>query len=125
MNKKKLLVISLDLGLLILAFALRWISGLMMRWLPPCPAVELGFLCPACGGTRCVRYLAAGQLADAFRMNPYFFVSILFLGVLLVLLNTSVLFGKGEKLLRRLATPTTAIVWAIGIVPFTILRNII
>ena len=125
MNKKKLLIFGLDMTLVVLAISTRWISGLMMRWIPPCPSLELGLLCPACGGTRCVRYLASGQIVDAFRMNPYFFVSILYLGVLLMLLNSSVLFGKGSKLLKKLATPTAAIIWAIGLIPFTILRNII
>lgn len=125
MKTKKYLVLGLDLGLVILAALAGPAAKLLLTAPPGCILASVGFQCPACGGTRCVRYLASGQLADAFRMNPYFFLSILFLGLLLVLLNTTVLFGKGEKLLKKLATPTAAIIWAIGLIPFTILRNII
>jgi hypothetical protein len=125
MKKKKQLVLGLDIGLVILALLAKPVTNRLLALSSGCKLASIGFQCPSCGGTRCVRYLASGQFADAFWINPYFFVSFLYLGVLLVLLNTSVLFGKGEKLLKKLATPTAAIIWAIGLIPFTILRNII
>lgn len=125
MKKNQYLVLLLDLGLIALLAAMGIITRFMLDAPTGCILASVGFQCPACGGTRCVRYLASGQIVDAFRMNPYFFVSILYLGVLLMLLNSSVLFGKGSKLLKKLATPTAAIIWAIGLIPFTILRNII
>ncbi|MBQ3215446.1 MAG: DUF2752 domain-containing protein [Oscillospiraceae bacterium] len=122
--KKKIMVLGLDAGLLLLYFVIGFITDSMLALPTGCVLATLGMECPSCGGTRCVRYLASGQFLKAFQMNPYFFVSIFYLGFLLVLLNSAVLFGKGEKLLKKVATPTAAIIWAVGLIPFTILRNI-
>ena len=118
-------VIILDSLLILTALSARWITGAMLKWLPSCPFAEMGVACPACGGTRCVRMLAGGNISGAFGMNPYFFLSFVFLGILLVLLHSAAFLGRGERLLKRLASPAAVIVWAVGFVIFGFLRNLI
>lgn len=127
MDKKKKLVLSLDLGALLALLLLGPLAGLMLRHFPPCPFAAWGIDCPACGGTRCVGYLFSGHIVDAFWAHPYFFVSIAFLGVLLVLLDLSVLAGVrwARKALDVLAKPRTAIIWAVGLVLFTFARAVL
>lgn len=123
MNKKSL-VITLDLLLVAILLFGRWITNQMIDLLPTCYATSLGIQCPACGGTRCFRYIVSGNITNAFLVNPYVFLSFMLLGVLVILLNCAVLFGKGEQLLCKLARPGLVIVWAVCFLLFGILRNL-
>ena len=125
MKKKQLLI--LDLVLAALALAAWPVSGLMVRFLPPCPFPAMGFLCPACGGTRCVRYLLRGQLGAALESNAFFLVLIFFVVAALALLNAGVLLNKPawEHLARRLLSWRTVIVAAAVFAIFGILRNFV
>lgn len=125
MSKTKKNIILLDLSLILTIFALGPVTGLMSQLLPACYVTALGLQCPACGGTRCIRALAAGDLPAAFHWNPYIFLTVCFLGALLVLLNMACLFQSrlSRRLLRHISPGITAIVWAAGFVIFGILRN--
>lgn len=63
----------------------------MMALIPDCPVTRFGLLCPACGGTRCVRYFLELRWGQAFIMNPFFFALIWYVGAGLLLLNVGVL----------------------------------
>ena len=92
-----------------------------------CPFREGGFLCPTCGGTRCVYYAMQGDFARAFSFNPYFFLTACYAGGLLIFLNIAV-FTKKQSLiavLKKLIGPIFWILWASGLAIFTILRNVI
>ena len=121
----KKLVIILDSILIGAALASRWVISAMLQWIPSCPFLKMGVLCPACGGTRCVHLLIHGDIWGSFQMNPYIFLSFLFAGFLMVLLHCAAIFNRGEKLLKTLARPATVIIWAVGFVLFGILRNLI
>lgn len=44
-------------------------------WLPPCPFHRLtGLNCPGCGTTRMLEALLSGDVAEAFSLNPFFFL---------------------------------------------------
>ena len=101
------------------------LSGLMINMLPDCLLYKQGLLCPACGGTRCIRYLAQLKPLAAFKMNPYIFCTAIICVGLLILLNAAVLSGGKYGLLKKLCRPTFVILWAIGFVLFGILRNIL
>lgn len=103
------------------------ITRLMLSHLPDCFVTRLGLQCPACGGTRCIRYFFQGRIKDSFLLNPYLFLSALFWGLLVILLNTGYLLNHrpSQQLLKKLATPTTVILWAIGFIAFGILRNLL
>ncbi|MBR1472307.1 MAG: DUF2752 domain-containing protein [Lachnospiraceae bacterium] len=62
--------------------------------------VITGGWCPACGNTRCVRYLLQGDFFMALRHN----ITIPFLGVLLLLLyleNLAAISGRDAKFYRK------------------------
>lgn len=100
-------------------------SKWMLDALPDCIFLQHGLLCPACGGTRCLRALTRGDFLLAFRMNPYLFCTAFLALALVVLLNVTVLSGGrwGSGLLRKAAKPWLLILWAAGFVVFGILRN--
>ena len=125
MDVKKTYVILLDLGLVALALLAKLLTGWMLWLLPDCPVAKMGLLCPACGGTRCVRYFFSGQLGAAFGANPFFFVLIWYLGAALVLWNVGVLLNapKAERIARRMTDWRAVIVAAVLFAIFGVLRN--
>ena len=125
MNKKKLYVILLDLALVISALAAQTVTGWMLRFIPDCPVMAMGLLCPACGGTRCVRYFFSGRFVDAFMVNPFFFLLILYLGAALALLNVGVLLNaeRAKKLARAMTGWKAVIAAAILFAIFGVTRN--
>ena len=127
MDKKKKHVLLLDLALIICASLITCVTGTMMTVLPDCAFATTSFQCPACGGTRCIQSMFRGDLAASFQMNPYIFLSVCFLALLIILLNTATILEHrlSQKLLRILATPVSVIIWAIGFALFGILRNLL
>lgn len=125
MKKKKLYVRLLDLGLVALALTAKVLTGWMLRLIPACPFALAGVLCPACGGTRCVRYFFSGQFAAAFWVNPFFFVLIWYLAAALVLLNVGVLLKarRAETLARAMTGWQAVIVCAALFAIFGVVRN--
>jgi hypothetical protein len=126
MKIKKSYVFLLDGALLVLGLAAGWLTGWMLSAIPDCPVMQFGFLCPACGGTRCVRYFFSGQFAQAFTMNPFVFVLIWYLCAALVLLNIGVLLKlpKAEKIAIRMTDWRAVIVAAVLFAVFGIVRNL-
>ena len=125
MTKKKQFVLLLDLALVVFALAAVPLTGWMVAAIPDCPVTKLGLLCPACGGTRCVRYFFSGRFADAFWVNPFFLLLILYLGAALVLLNVGVLLKveRSEKIARAMISWQTVIVLAVLFAVFGVVRN--
>lgn len=125
MKHKKYRILFLDLALLAAA-AVAWpLSGWMLRWLPPCPFPAMGFLCPACGSTRCIRYLVQGQLGDAFAMNPFLFLLLGYIAAALLLLNIGILLDapKTERIARSMLSWRFVLISGILFGLFGILRN--
>ena len=127
MRKKTLFVLLLDVAMVAVAFGAGVVTDWMMGSLPACPVAELGFLCPACGGTRCVRYLFSGQLAAAFAVNPFFFALAWYLFGALLLLNIGVLLKVrwAERTAIRMTDWRAVIVAAVCFTVFGILRNFV
>ena len=125
MNRNKLFVILLDAGLLLVAMTAQTLTDWMLHVIPACPVAMLGLLCPACGGTRCVRYFFSGRFADAFVVNPFFFLLILYLAMALALLNVGVLLNvkKADQIARRMTDWRAVIVIAALLAIFGIVRN--
>ena len=103
------------------------LAGWMLRSLPNCLSMQVGLLCPACGGTRCLLQMSRGNFAQALRLNPYFFCTAWLLLGLLILANIHA-FSQGKwggKLLRRVWQSKWIMVWAIGFVVFGAVRNVL
>lgn len=127
MKNKKIRILLVDFGLLAIA-ALAWpLSSWMLRSLPPCPFPAMGFLCPACGGTRCIRNLLQGQLAAAWNSNPFFLVLIVYVAAALGLLNVGVLFDHTPtyRLAKKLLSWQFVVIAAILFAIFGIARNFV
>ncbi len=103
------------------------LAELLLKLPTDCYVQQLGYLCPACGGTRSVILLFRGNVVGALGMNAYFFLSAVLACVTLILFHVSVFTEKHlfAGVCGWILKPRTAIAWAIGFVLFGILRNII
>ena len=89
-NRKNLVSLCLVLGF----FATACVVLLLIppgsknaHWLPRCWFHEwTGLYCPGCGGTRALRALAHGQVADSLRLHPLVLPAVAFTAVFLVTL---------------------------------------
>lgn len=127
MKISRLQLFILDCIILSLAVVGFFLSHWMIENSPGCVFRKLGFLCPACGGTRCVRYFLEADFATAFRYNSYIFITIILAVIALVFLNITV-FSKSktcEKICIKLINYRTIILWAICFAVFGIVRNIL
>ena len=89
---------------------------------PPCMTRKLfGIYCPGCGSGRALSCLIHGNIIHAFKLNPMFMLLIP-----LTLYWIFTLLAKAFELKIKLPTPGkyTLISIIVGIVLFTILRNI-
>ena len=124
LRKRGLLILD---GILLTAVLLAPLFSKLLFWLPvDCYFQGLGYLCPACGGTRAFALLIQGELLAAFSMNPYFIITGFVLLVGLIFLHLSSFFQKVtfHKVSRGIFHPYSAIVWAFGLLLFGFLRNI-
>jgi Protein of unknown function (DUF2752) len=88
-----------------------------------CPFRALtGLTCPGCGTTRCLHQLLRGNFADAFKLNPLFFVAAPFL--LLVILNYTRKAIQGDFPGSFYVRPLYAWLMVGVIVCFWIVRNL-
>lgn len=124
---RPLLIVLLDVGILLLVLLAVPLSSWMMDTLPNCIVAELGYLCPACGSTRCVRALLSADFASAFRLHPLLCILLAHLSAILLLLNLGWLANLNpcRRAFRLLTDPHIFIGWAVAYVLFGILRNIV
>ena len=95
----------------------------LKRFLPECPIhKETGYLCPACGNTRCIENLLQGKLLSAIQYNVTIPL-LLMIFFAFYMENLLVLFGLDIKIVSR----KSKVWWGIGIVVFTyyFLRNVL
>ncbi len=125
LRKRGILILD---SVILLAAILAFPLGKMLLDLPfDCYVQSIGYLCPACGGTRAVLLLLRGDVLGAVSMNAYFMVTGLIMALGVVFLHfscfTDIIFFR--KISRGLFHPYTAIVLAIGFLLFGFFRNII
>lgn len=97
----------------------------MSKYFPRCIFLEMGFLCPACGGTRCVYNIASGNFLKAFTLNPFIFLLVLYVILVVMLLNINYLFNVSflKKTLAAMVHYKAVIVIAVLYALFGIVRN--
>lgn len=120
-------LIILDIcTVLALVFA-PFVSNVMLLYLPDCWVARHGFLCPACGTTRCVNALFDGKIYKALTLNPISFFLIIYLAVLILLLNITLISNVKpiKKIVKGMVHPIAVICFAIAFAVFGILRNFI
>ncbi len=103
------------------------LSEIMFKYLPDCIYATMGFACSACGATHCVNYLAGGNISAAIRANVYIFFIIVYLAVLIVFLNLSLIknFSLADRIVAFMTNYKMIIVLAAFAGVFTIIRNLI
>lgn len=85
---------------------------------PPCPYKFLtGLACPGCGLTRCIHAVLHGEVALAFRFNPWIFVALPAAAAFAVLPRLT-----GEARATRLRTALAWVMLAVTLI-FWVWRN--
>lgn len=120
------MILLLDAAIILLILLAGPLSSWMMDALPNCIIAELGYLCPACGSTRCVRALLNADFASAFQLHPLLCVLVIHLSAILLFLNLGWLadWKPCRHIFRLLTDYRIFIGWAAAYVLFGILRNI-
>ncbi len=126
-NKLRLLVLSFDALLLIVACKLKDILACMLSSESECAFLEKGMICPACGGTRSTYYFFSGDFQPAFTYHPAVFCIIIYLIILTVLWNLDYVFGLrfAKKLHSKMVDYRVVITLAVCYVVIGLSRNFI
>ena len=81
--------------------------------------------CPGCGGTRSVRFLIEGQLADSIRSNPMPVCGILiFIKIWVVLLYNCTAGFKRKKMTAPLSIPEIWAIFAV-VIAYGVVRDVL
>ena len=126
-NKRFISALILDLIVISGFFAAPYLLRLLMNKVSNCWSMEMGFICPACGGTRCLTSLLVGDVLSAIKYNPIVFLIMIYLSVIFVLFNVSVFikWKFADKLLTKLTNYHIIIYIAIAFVVVGLLRNFV
>lgn len=121
--KKRILICGIE----IIAFMvlLIFLNSKYLENIPSCWVYQTtGWLCPACGGTRCMINLFKGNWLEAFFSHILFFIGIVYVLVINVVYIVNL--GK-EKKIATWVYPNYwyAIIFAILLIGYTILRNLL
>ena len=120
-------LLLLDGVLLTLAGVARPLSRWMLSALSDCYVAQMGFVCPACGGTRAVAALCRGDLLAAVELNALVVLLIVYAVLIVVAFHIEVLFRQGwaRTIHVRMLNYRVIIGWAVVAVLFCVLRNIV
>ena len=120
-------LLLLDGVLLTLVGVARPLSRWMLSTLPDCYVAQMGFVCPACGGTRAVSALCRGDWLAAVELNALVVLLVAYVVVAAVAFHIEVLLRqKWARAIRTHMLDYRAVIgWAIAAVLFCILRNIV
>lgn len=92
----------------------------MIKFIPECIFYKkIGFICPACGGTRFMISLLKFDLIEAFYFHPVFFLLIAYLTILNISYIINTIFNKKICLFRW----WHIVFWGMLLLIFTIFRN--
>ncbi|MCM1377924.1 MAG: DUF2752 domain-containing protein [Clostridium sp.] len=92
-------------------------------WMPKCMLKQLtGLECPGCGSQRFIHAMLHGNIAAAWRVNPYLMVMFPYM---LILLCGNLSKEYGPKLNRTVGSVPAIIAFAVITAAWTIYRNVI
>ncbi len=117
--KKKILIIGIETVVLIVL--LIFVNSKWIEKIPACWVYQTtGLFCPACGGTRCVIYILKGRWIEAFFSHTIFFIGILYFFIINIIYIVSL--NKAKKLYPKY---WYTIIFAIFLIIYTIIRNLL
>ena len=123
MNKKRIIIISIELVILIILAIV--LNSSLINYIPKCWIYQTTeILCPACGGTRCIINLLHGDLKEAFLSHIVFFITIIYL----LICNIVYIINLNKK--KKIATwiyPKYwySIIFVIFLIIYAIIRNML
>lgn len=123
MNKKSIWIIGIEIVVLIALY--NFVNSKYLAIIPECWVYQTtGLLCPACGGTRCVLYILEGNWMKAFFSHMVFFIGILYLLIINIIYLINL---DKEKKVGTWMYPKYwyAIVFAVELIIYTIVRNLL
>lgn len=124
LSKKSLWILLLDFAIVLFILVGKYLVKFMKGSFSPCIFNAHGFKCPSCGGTRCVESFLKGDFISAFHYNQYFFLLFIYVALGIIALNAGYIFKlkPAAKVSDFMFNYKVVIVWAILIVPFSLLR---
>ena len=118
---KRLIIIEIAIILSILLTYLIVKTNIIGSF-PKCIFYEkFGIFCPSCGGTRFVVNLFKFKFCNAFLIQPIFFITAIYLGILNITYIINVLFNKKINIFRV----WHVIIWLVLLLIYTVIINII
>ena len=119
MNKKSIIIISIELLILLVLTII--LNTNLINYMPQCWIYQTtGILCPGCGGTRCIVNLFQGNIKEAFFSHMVFFITIIYLLICNIVLN------KKKKIATWIYPKYWySIIFVIILIIYTIIRNIL
>ncbi len=121
--KKKIIIIGIEIVIITLLYI--FINSKYINLVPDCWIhSKIGFLCPACGGTRCIINIFKGNIIEAFFSHIVFFVGIIYAMIINVVYIINI---DNEKKILTWIYPKYwySIIFAIVIIIYTIVRNLL
>lgn len=123
MNKKTLMIIIIEV--IVLKVLYFFSESNYVEMIPGCWIYKnTSILCPACGGTRCVRYFLKGDFIKAFFSNTVFFFGIIYL----ICVNIVYLINLNrEKKILKWVYPKYwyVIIFSVSLLLYTIVRYLL
>ena len=126
-TKRYFFTVLLDVVVVMFVLAVPRLLRLLMDGVPNCWSLNMGIICPACGGTRCLLNFLEGNLLASFKYNPMVFVIVVYLFCVLIFLNLSVFIRCSfvKKIFSILTSHYFIILLAVCFAVFGVLRNFI
>lgn len=123
MNKKTIQILGIEAIVLLILYS--FANSKYIEMLPVCWVYQTtGFLCPACGATRCIRSLLQGNWIQGFFYHMVFFIGILYL--LIINLVYIINLNKKEKIATWVYPKYWyVLIFVILLILYTIVRNVL
>lgn len=124
--KQKWLVLLADVALLTLVLLAPSLSQWMLDQWEDCPVAEMGWLCPSCGGTRCVQALSQGHIGQALQSNWYVCLLLVYGCIWMGMVNLAALFRIewAKRMATWMCKPWILATLFSGFALFGVLRNV-
>lgn len=122
LDSRRILVIGLLLMVLALGVIYWWFDPSEVRWMPRCLWNAVTSMdCPGCGSQRMIHALLHGDLASAWRANPFALCMLPVIGIMFWL---ELARGRYPRLYARVFSPVVIRTLVVLVIAWWIFRNV-